>query len=167
MAKNSLYAAFERMWQHIIFKIDTATQSIKDDLLNGAGEAYDTLKELGDLIDSNHSAIDALQQVATGKQEKLTGTSEQIIGFDINGNAIAKDAATKAVNDAQGNNIANTYQTKITGQEGQVVVINAQGQPVAQDVSLEPICIFDIDEDGALFSTSSLPTLPTAEEGEF
>ena len=83
---------------------------------------------------------------------------------NLTGNA---DTATKATSDAQGNNIANTYQTKITGQEGQVVVINAQGQPVAQDVSLEPICVFDIDEDGALFSTSSLPTLPTAEEGEF
>lgn len=40
---------------------------IKDDLLNGAGAAYDTLKELGDLIDSNADAIDALETVAASK----------------------------------------------------------------------------------------------------
>ena len=40
---------------------------IKDDLLNGAGTAYDTLKELGDLINSNTDAIDALETVAAGK----------------------------------------------------------------------------------------------------
>lgn len=44
---------------------------IKDDLLNGAGEAYDTLKELGDLISTNVSAIDALRDVASGKADKV------------------------------------------------------------------------------------------------
>lgn len=42
---------------------------IKDDLLNGAGTAYDTLKELGDLIDTNVDAIDALETVAAGKAD--------------------------------------------------------------------------------------------------
>ena len=40
---------------------------IKDDLLNGAGTAYDTLKELGDLINVNVDAIDALETIAAGK----------------------------------------------------------------------------------------------------
>ena len=31
----------------------------------------------------------------------------------------------------------------------------------------EPICIFDVDEEGGLFSTTTLPVLPTAEEGVF
>lgn len=43
---------------------------IKNDLLNGAGTAYDTLKELGDLIDDNQDAIDALETVAAGKADK-------------------------------------------------------------------------------------------------
>lgn len=43
---------------------------IKSDLLNGAGEAYDTLKELGDLIDDNQDAIGALETVAAGKADK-------------------------------------------------------------------------------------------------
>ena len=49
---------------------DNAANTVKDDLLNGAGEAYDTLKELGNLIDENVDAIEALETVATGKADK-------------------------------------------------------------------------------------------------
>lgn len=38
--------------------------------MNGAGEAYDTLKELGDLINENVDAIDALETIATNKADK-------------------------------------------------------------------------------------------------
>ena len=38
-------------------EITSATSALKNDLLNGAGDAYDTLKELGDLIDDNQDAI--------------------------------------------------------------------------------------------------------------
>ena len=46
---------------------DTAATTVKNDLLNGAGAAYDTLKELGDLIVDNKDAIDALEEIASGK----------------------------------------------------------------------------------------------------
>lgn len=46
---------------------DNAANKVKNDLLNNAGGAYDTLKELGDLIDDNKDAIDALETVASGK----------------------------------------------------------------------------------------------------
>ena len=49
---------------------DSAVATVKNDLLNGAGTAYDTLKELGDLIDDNKDAIDALETVAAGKADK-------------------------------------------------------------------------------------------------
>lgn len=49
----------------------TYADSIKNDLLNGAGEAYDTLKELGNLIDDNTDAIDALEIVSSGKADKV------------------------------------------------------------------------------------------------
>ena len=49
---------------------DTAATNVKNDLLNGAGEAYDTLQELGLLIDENHDAIDALETIATNKADK-------------------------------------------------------------------------------------------------
>lgn len=46
---------------------DSVGASVKNELLNGAGAAYDTLKELGDLIDDNTDAIEALETVAAGK----------------------------------------------------------------------------------------------------
>ena len=48
---------------------DNAATAVKNDLLNGAGTAYDTLKELGDLIDDNTDAIGALETVAAGKAD--------------------------------------------------------------------------------------------------
>lgn len=49
---------------------NTANQ-VKNDLLNGAGDAYDTLKELGELIDDNVDAIEALRVVAANKADKV------------------------------------------------------------------------------------------------
>lgn len=46
---------------------DNAAATVKNDLLNNAGAAYDTLKELGDLIDDNADAIEALEAIASGK----------------------------------------------------------------------------------------------------
>lgn len=48
---------------------DSAATKVKDELLNGAGAAYDTLKELGDLINDNQDAIDALEIVAVSKAD--------------------------------------------------------------------------------------------------
>lgn len=76
--------------------ITEATGALKDELLNGAGEAYDTLKELGDLITENDTALEALEQVATGKQDKLTGQEGQFVGFDANGNPVAQSISTAA-----------------------------------------------------------------------
>lgn len=50
---------------------DNAATKVKNDLLNGAGTAYDTLKELGDLIDDNQDAIEALETVASGKADAV------------------------------------------------------------------------------------------------
>ena len=50
---------------------DNAANAVKNDLLNNAGTAYDTLKELGDLIDDNKDAIDALETVASGKANAI------------------------------------------------------------------------------------------------
>ena len=53
---------------------------IKNDLLNGAGEAYDTLKELGELIDDNTDAIDALEMLAS-KQSDWNQNDETAIDY--------------------------------------------------------------------------------------
>lgn len=46
--------------------VTAAKKAVKDELLGGAGEAYDTLKELADLITTNGDAIKALQDLAAG-----------------------------------------------------------------------------------------------------
>ena len=55
--------------------IADAKTAVKNDLLNGAGTAYDTLKELGDLIDANKDNVTALQQLAAG-HVKFDGAQE-------------------------------------------------------------------------------------------
>lgn len=47
-------------------EISTAASNLKNELLGGAGTAYDTLKELADLIENNKDAITALQTLAAG-----------------------------------------------------------------------------------------------------
>ena len=103
MANESILNAFERMWQHTVIALnekanvadipsiaglateayaDQAAAAIKNDLLNGAGDAYDTLKELGELIDENKDAIDALEIIATEKADKVhTHAKSQITDF--------------------------------------------------------------------------------------
>jgi hypothetical protein len=62
---------------------DNAVKAVKDDLLNGAGEQYDTLKELGELIDENHNALEALEEVATSKADKdHTHPGQEIIATE-------------------------------------------------------------------------------------
>ena len=53
----------------------TYADGIKNDLLNGAGAAYDTLSELGDLIDDNQDAIEALESIAASKANASDLTS--------------------------------------------------------------------------------------------
>ena len=69
-AKGSASNALDSAKAYADSVADTAANKVKNDLLNGAGEAYDTLKELGDLIGVNVDAIDALEIVAAGKADK-------------------------------------------------------------------------------------------------
>jgi hypothetical protein len=45
-------------------KAAEAAQAMKEDILNGADVAYDTLKEVGALIEENKEAIEALEVIA-------------------------------------------------------------------------------------------------------
>ena len=56
-------------------QITAAKQAVKNDLLDGAGAAYDTLKELSDLIETNKTAIEALKTIAAG-HVKYDGAQE-------------------------------------------------------------------------------------------
>lgn len=93
VSSNSTYSSSK-----IVDIVNTAKQAVKDDLLGGAGEAYDTLKELADLISTNKSAIDALEAVAGGavrydtEQSSLTETQKTQARSNI-GAAKASDLA--------------------------------------------------------------------------
>lgn len=72
--------------------------ALKSELLGGAGEAYDTLKELADLIATNTDAIDALKNIAAGhvrfdKAQELTVEQKKQARDNI---AAASDEAVKA-----------------------------------------------------------------------
>lgn len=71
-----------------------AATAVKNDLLNGAGTAYDTLKELGDLIDDNKDAIDALEDIASGK---ANADHDHVID-DVTGLQSALDAKAAQTN---------------------------------------------------------------------
>lgn len=63
----SIQSTIEQKADSTLASAKEYADDIKDDLLNGAGAAYDTLKELGALIDVNVDAIDALDKVAASK----------------------------------------------------------------------------------------------------
>lgn len=51
---------------NLAVQIDEKINQLKNELLGGAGEAFDTLQELADLIKTNADAIDALRDLAAG-----------------------------------------------------------------------------------------------------
>lgn len=100
----------------------TAANAVKNDLLNGAGTAYDTLKELGDLIDENQGAIEALGQVAAGKVPTSRTVNGKALDADITLSASdvgadASGSASSALASAQ------TYTDNAVAQKSQVQII--------------------------------------------
>lgn len=101
-----------------------AANAVKDDLLNGAGPAYDTLKELGDLIVANDTAIDALETIASGKQDQITGAATTIVANDLTAsrvlvsNSSGKVAASSTITTTELgylNGVTSNIQTQLDG----------------------------------------------------
>jgi hypothetical protein len=85
-------------------EIATAASNLKNELLGGAGDAYDTLKELADLIDTNKDAIDALEALAAGHvkfdaAQELTDTQKAQARTNI---GAAASTHTHVVSDVTG-----------------------------------------------------------------
>lgn len=93
--------------QKVVAEITAAKQAVKDDLLGGAGTAYDTLKELGDLIDTNKEGIDALKALAAGHvkfdgAQSLTEVQKKQARDNIGASDVASvTAASTAASNAQ------------------------------------------------------------------
>lgn len=86
---NTVYSSSK-----VASEITKAKQEVKDDLLGGAGTAYDTLNELAELIESNQDSITALQNLAAGHvkyagAQELTDAQKKQARDNIN--ALAQD----------------------------------------------------------------------------
>lgn len=104
---------------------DSAANKVKNDLLNGAGGAYDTLKELGDLIEDNKDAIDALEDIAAGKADKTHGThvTYSTTAPVMDGTASVGSASTVARSDHKHpTDTSRAAQTDLTSHTGNTTV---------------------------------------------
>lgn len=116
--------------QKVDSQITAAKQSVKNDLLGGAGEAYDTLKELADALVTNKDAITALQQIAQGH---VQFDKAQALNDDQKKQARANIGALSAAVEKSG--IALDTLTE----EGSYVVTGATGLP--DDFTADPVFV--------------------------
>lgn len=116
--------------QKVDSQITAAKQSVKNDLLGGAGEAYDTLKELADALVTNKDAITALQQIAKGH---VQFDKAQALNVDQKKQARANIGALSAAVEKSG--VALDTLTE----EGSYVVTGATGLP--SDFTAEPVFV--------------------------
>lgn len=116
--------------QKVDSQITAAKQPVKNDLLGGAGEAYDTLKELADALVTNKDAITALQQIAQGH---VQFDKAQALNDDQKKQARANIGALSAAVEKSG--IALDTLTE----EGSYVVTGATGLPA--DFTADPVFV--------------------------
>ena len=91
MANPSIFAAFERMWQHLVNKLGDQSTELRDytdtriaDLVNSAPETLDTLGELATAMEENADVVEALDAAISTKAnasaltEHINDTSSHI-----------------------------------------------------------------------------------------
>lgn len=116
--------------QKVDSQITAAKKAVKDDLLGGAGEAYDTLKELADALVTNKDAITALQQIAQGhvqfdKAQSLTDEQKKQARANIGALSAAVEKSGIALDTLT--------------EEGSYVVTGATGLPA--DFTADPVFV--------------------------
>lgn len=104
-------------------KVNDLIIAAKNELLNGAGTAYDTLKELGDLINANKDTISSLQQLAANHvsfttAQSLTDTQKN----QARSNIAAASATEVSTLSGKVTNLETTVASKLprTGTRGQL-----------------------------------------------
>ena len=116
----------------IVSEINAAKQAVKNELLDGAGEAYDTLKELGAAIEANKGLIEAFEAVAAGHvkfdgAQSLTDTQKEQARSNI---GAAAASALSALDTRVG-----TAEGKIATVEGKVSTLEGKMSTVEGKVS--------------------------------
>jgi hypothetical protein len=133
-----------------------AASTVKNDLLNGAGEAYDTLKELGDLINENQNALDALEVIANSKADANHKHDDIYYTEKEIDDKLSK--ITEYVDDAIGNPAAVLYvEQSLTDEQKEQARINIGTEIATDDEILEMLVQVDVlpvvtDADGAILA---------------
>lgn len=136
----------------IVSEINAAKQAVKNDLLDGAGEAYDTLKELGAAIEANKGLIEAFEAVAAGHvkfdgAQSLTDTQKEQARSNIGAAAAsALSALDTRVGTAEGKittveGKVSTLEGKITTVEGEVSTLEGKMKAVEDKASANETAI--------------------------
>lgn len=94
--------------------ITDSAVALKNELLGGAGSAFDTFQELADLINSNKSVIEALQEVAAGKvafdrEQSLSDEQKATARTNIGAAAASDVASIRTELGLRGTNYKNVY----------------------------------------------------------
>lgn len=118
--------AADKTWSSnkILSEITTKCNEVKTALLGGAGDAYDTLKELADLITDNKELIDSLQELA-GAHVRYDAAQELSPGQKTQARSnigAADDAEYQATKTAVGKvaNLKTTEKTNLVGAVNEV-----------------------------------------------
>lgn len=101
----------------IASEITAAKQAVKEELLGGAGEAYDTLLELSELIAGNKSSIEALEAVAAGH---VKYTEAQELTDEQKGTARTNIGAAAAADLSALDGRVTTAEGKVSALEGKM-----------------------------------------------
>ena len=139
-------------------QLDEKVLALKNELLGGAGAAFDTFKELQDLIANNKEALDALADIAAGHVR-----FDQAQSISANEKAIARSnigAVSQAeVNASIGAAIphAPTASVSKTGNTATITIKDASGTTTASisDGSTGPFYTPVLDEDGNISWTNN------------
>lgn len=104
--------------------VNDAKTAVKNELLGGAGAAYDTLKELADLIQTNVSAIAALEAIAAGHvrfdQVQIIQETQKTQARSNIGAASQTDLTTVSGTATQAKSTADSALSKVTTLEANV-----------------------------------------------
>jgi len=119
--------------QKVASEILTKTNAVKDTLLGGAGDAFDTLKELADLINTNKDAIAALQQIAGNHvrfdQDQVLSAEQKSQALKNIGGASAESVGTlgNLTTSAKTNLVSAVNEVKTKADKGVTDAATAQG----------------------------------------
>ena len=112
--------------------VNTAKQAVKDEILNGAGDAYDTLKEIQTALEGQSEAIEALKALSEKKyvltQVQSEDTTETYDVYNTNkGNGIKVTTESSISHIAVTKDNIELSDTEAEGSTGVRIILKSEG----------------------------------------